>query len=308
MTKAKKGIFNHENHVALTLSDKVVLSVDTLLLVLLFVIFLYPLVYVVSSSVSANAYQISGLRLIPEIFSWEGYKAVFRFSRVWTGYLNSLVYMVTGTAINLCMSILAAYPLSRKDMDGRGVILGVMMFTMYFSGGMIPIYLQVRSLGMINTIWAMLIPGAMSVYNTLVMRTYFSNSIPGDLYEAAEIDGCGHMRYLLSIVLPLSMPIIAVVGMYYAVGHWNSYFDALLYLRDSEKYPLQLVLREILIINSTTTDEILNFDPDELLILEQRANLMQNSLVVVASVPMMILYPFVQKYFTRGIMLGAVKG
>lgn len=297
---------SREGHIALTREDKAVLVLDTLLLGALLLLFLYPLLYVITSSVSANSYKVDGLRLLPNQLSWEGYKAVFQYSRVWTGYRNSLFYMVFGTIINLVMSICAAYPLSRRDLDGRGLILGLMMFTMYFSGGMIPIYLQVRSLGLIDTIWAMLLPGAMSVYNTLVMRTYFMNQIPDELYEAAEIDGCGHLRCLIAIVLPLSTPILAVVGMFYAVGHWNAYFDALLYLRSTQKYPLQLVVREILIINQTT--EILNFEPDELLILEQRANLMKYALVVITSLPMMCLYPFVQKYFVRGIMLGAVKG
>lgn len=297
---------NRESHIALPLADKVVLFINTALLVILFVIFAYPLLYVITSSISANAYKVDGLRLFPDQISWEGYKAVFQFDRVWSGYGNSFFYMIFGTAINLFMSICAAYPLSRKDLDGRGLILGLMMFTMYFSGGMIPVYLQVRGLGLIDTVWAMVLPGAMSVYNTLVMRTYFMNQIPSELHEAAEIDGCGQLRYLTSIVLPLSMPILAVVGMFYAVGHWNSYFDALLYMRTTSKFPLQLVVREILIVNQTA--EILNFDPDELLILEQRANLMKYSLIVITSLPMMCLYPFVQKYFQRGIMLGAVKG
>ncbi len=290
----------------LTRGDRVVLSVNTLLLAALLILFAYPLLYVISCSLSATGYQVSGLNLIPKRISLEGYKAVFQFKRIWTGYGNSIIYMLLGTTINLGMSICAAYPLSRKDLDGRGLLLGLMMFTMYFSGGMIPTYLQVRQLGLLDTIWAMVLPGAMSVYNTLVMRTYFMNQIPGDLFEAAQIDGCGHVRYLFAIVLPLSMPILAVVGMFYAVGHWNAYFDALLYLRSVAKYPLQLVVREILIVNQTA--EILNFEPGELLLLEQRANLMQYSLIVIASFPMLCLYPFVQKYFVKGIMLGAVKG
>lgn len=295
-----------ENTVALSRRDKVFLAADTVLLVILLIVFLYPLLYVVTSSISANAYQVRGLRLIPESVSWEGYKAVFRFKRIWSGYYNSLIYMVAGTVLNVFMSICAAYPLSRKDMDGRGVILIIMMFTMYFSGGMIPVYLQVRNLGLLDTIWAMILPGTMSVYNTLVMRTYFASQIPEELYEASQIDGCGHLRYLVRIVLPLSTPILAVIAMYYAVGHWNAYFDALLYMRTPVKYPLQLVVREVLIINQTT--EILNFDPEELLVLEQRANLMKYSLIVIASLPMLCLYPFVQKYFVKGVMLGAVKG
>ena len=174
---------------------------------ILLLIFVYPLIYVFTSSISANAYNISGLRLIPEKISWEGYKAVLQFKRIWSGYRNSIVYMLLGTTLNVFMSVCAAYPLSNRKLYGHGVILGVMMFTMYFGGGMIPSYLLVRNLGMIDTIWAMIIPGAMSVYNTLVMRTYFINQIPNELQEAAEIDGCSQLRYLISILLPLSMPI-----------------------------------------------------------------------------------------------------
>ena len=289
-----------------TRGDRLVLAIITVLLTALLVVFAYPLLYVLFSSISANAHTVSGLSLIPKKISFEGYSAVFQYKRVWTGYLNSFLYMGVGTLLNVGMSICAAYPLSRKDLDGRNLLLALFMFTMYFSGGMIPTFLLVRGMNLLDTFGAMVLPGAMSVYNTLVMRTFFSTQIPQELREASEIDGCGNITFLVRIVLPLSLPILAVISLFYAVGHWNAYFDALLYLRTSSKYPLQLVVREILIANQTV--DILNFDPDEMLILEQRANLMRYSLIVISSVPMLCIYPFVQRHFVKGIMLGAVKG
>lgn len=295
-----------KDQLCLTKRDKVVLVIDTLLLAVLCVVFLYPLLYVVFSSFSANAYQLQGLRLIPEKWSIEGYRVVVEYKDIWIGYRNSIFYCIAGGIISMFITICAAYPLSKKDLDGKGVILALMMFTMYFGGGLIPTYHLMRDLHLTNTVWAILLPGAMSVYNMLVMRTYFMNSVPEELHEAAELDGCGHIRYLITILLPLSVPVLAVIALWNAVGDWNAYFNALIYLRKREFYPLQLILREILISNQTT--DILSLDPEEMLLLEQRQNLMRYSLIVIASVPMLVLYPFVQKYFTRGIMLGAVKG
>lgn len=296
-----------QSQIGLTKRDKFVLGINTILMVILFVVFLYPLLYVIISSFSANAYEIKGLSLIPDTWSLEGYKVVFEFKELWIGYRNSLFYSLFGCSITLFTTICCAYPLSRKDLVGRGPLLALMMFTMYFGGGLIPTFLMMRDIGLINNIWALLLPGAMSVYNMLVMRTYFMNSVPEELYEAAEIDGCGQVRYLIKILLPLSVPVLAVISLWTIVGEWNSYFDALIYIRKRDLYPLQLVLREVLILNYTMED-LLTMDPDELLLLEQRQNLMRYSVIVVASLPMLILYPFVQKYFTSGIMLGAVKG
>ncbi len=296
-----------QGQVALTTRDKVVLTLNTFFMAVLFVVFLYPLLYVVISSLSANAYEIKGLTLIPESWSLEGYKVVFEFKELWIGYRNSLFYSLFGCTITLCTTIFCAYPLSRRDLVGRGPLLAIMMFTMYFSGGLIPTFLMMRDMGLVDNVWALILPGAMSVYNMLVMRTYFMNSVPEELYEAAEIDGCGQFQYLIKVLLPLSVPVLAVIALWTIVGEWNSYFDALIYIRNRNLYPLQLVLREVLILNYTLED-LLTMDPDELLLLEQRQNLMRYSVIVVASLPMLILYPFVQKYFTQGIMLGAVKG
>ena len=203
--------------------------------------------------------------------------------------------------------VLAAYPLSKPDLDGRNVIMGLFVFTMYFGGGLIPTYLTYRSYGLIDNVLVMLLPSAVNVYNMIITRTYFSSQIPSDLRDAAFLDGCGEGRYLVSIVLPLSVPIIAVVGLYYAVGHWNSYFDAMIYLNTKAKKPLSIFLRDILILNQSN-DITSAMDPDALASLEERQNVMKYALIVVSSVPMYLLYPFVQKYFIKGIMIGSVKG
>lgn len=218
------------------------------LLSLVSLIVLYPLVFVLVASFSSPEAVMRGeVWLWPKDITWMGYTKIFQNNEILTGYLNTIVYTVVGTAINLILSVAAAYPLSRKDFAGRNAISALMVFTMFFSGGMVPSYLLVKNLGMLNTMWALIIPGAVSVYNIIIMRTFFQSSIPGEMQEAASIDGCSNLGILWKIVLPLSMPIIAVMILFYSVGHWNSYFSGLMYLTDRDKYPLQLFLREILI-------------------------------------------------------------
>lgn len=286
--------------------DRVFLSVDFLLLLAVGLSIAYPLLYVVSASFSSKVASMGNLSLWPDNPSFEGYRAVLAYPRVWSGYYNSFLYMTLGTALNLVITVCAAYPLSRRDLLGRNAVMSVFVFTMYFSGGMIPAYLLVRNLKMLNTVWAMIIPGVMSVYNMIVMRTYFSSQIPDELREASELDGCGAIRFLLRVVLPLSGPILAVIGLFYAVGHWNSYFSAMLYLSSYDRYPLQIILREILINNQM--NDLSMYDPQELYNLEERANLMRYSLIIVSSLPVMVLYPLVQRYFVKGLMVGAIKG
>ena len=286
--------------------DYIYLTVNFILLLLIGVLVAYPLLYVISASFSSNVTTLGNLSLWPQNPSLEGYKAVLEYPRVWSGYYNSFLYMVLGTAINLVITICAAYPLSRQDLPAKNAIMAVFVFTMYFSGGMIPSYLLVRNLGMLNTMWAMVLPGALSVYNAIVMRTYFSSQIPEELREAADLDGCGTLRFLLRIVLPLSGPILAVIGLFYAVGHWNTYFSAMIYLSSYDRYPLQIILREILIYNQM--QDLSLYDPRELYTLEQRANLMRYSLIIVSSLPVMLIYPLVQRHFVKGLMIGAIKG
>ena len=270
------------------------------------VIMLYPLLIVVSTSFSSASAVISGkVWLFPVDFSLEGYKAVFRTNDVLIGYRNSLFYMVVGTIINLFMTLITAYPLSRDDLVGQGVIMKLFTFTMIFGGGMIPNYLLMKDLGFLNTVWAMLIPGAISVYNMIITRTFIRSNIPKEMLEAAQIDGCSDIQYFIKMVLPLSGAVIAVITLYYAIGHWNAYFSAFMYLNEKELYPLQIFLKNILVSNQVEADMIVD---EQVQSVEGIAEVLKYSLIVVAVVPVMIIYPFVQKHFVKGVMIGAVKG
>ena len=290
-------------------ADMVYIVITEVILWFMLVIILIPLVYIVSSSFSSPEAVGNGwVYLWPVDFSLKGYAAVFTTEKVWIGFRNSIFYTVVGTFINIVVTMLAAYPLSRRDLKGRGVVTVIFTFTMLFSGGMIPTYLLVRDLGMINTVWAMLIPGAMSVYNVIIARTYIQSSIPFDLYESASLDGCTDDRYLISVVLPLAKPIIAGLVLWYAVGHWNQYFNAMIYLRDSNLLPLQIVLRNFLIVEDMNDSSLATMSMEEYMDKLYLKNLYQYSLIVIASAPVMMLYPFIQKHFVKGIMLGSLKG
>jgi putative aldouronate transport system permease protein len=287
--------------------DKVFDIVNLLLMGIVLLVIVYPLWFVVIASVSDPASVMGGkVLLVPHNASSEAYRMVFRDAMIMTGYRNTLLYTFMGTSINLVMTIFAAYPLSRKDWVGRNLFMGIIMFTMFFSGGIIPTYILMNNLGLVNTIWAMVLPGAVSVYNTIVMRTFFVHSIPLEIQEAAQADGCSNTRLLLQIVLPLSKPILAVIVLFYAVGHWNAFFNALIYLTESERYPLQLVLRSILIQN-TASQEMLG-DIDTMGNRVMLAETIKYALIIVSTLPMMILYPFLQKFFEKGVMIGAIKG
>lgn len=271
------------------------------------VIVLYPLVYVTSASFSSTQAVMSGaVKLWPVEFSLYAYEVVFRNQKIVTGYLNSFIYTILGTGITLLLTILYAFCLSRKDFFGRGVINFLVVFTMFFSGGLIPTYLLVRNLGMLNSIWAMVLPNAMNAWFVILTRTYFQSNIPEELYESANLDGCSVFRMLVSITLPLSGPIIAVISLYCAVGIWNGYFDAFLYLTKSNLQPLQTVLRDILLL--TKMDSTMVGDVRDLAMRQGLSNLLKYAVIVVSSVPLLMLYPFVQKYFVKGIMIGSLKG
>ncbi|MBM4456739.1 MAG: carbohydrate ABC transporter permease [Chloroflexi bacterium] len=276
-------------------------------LALILLLILYPLVYVVSASFSDGAAVISGrVVLWPVDFSVAAYEKIFHYERIWIGYANSIFYAVVGTLVNITMTLLAAYPLSRRDLYGKTIILGLFVFTMFFSGGLIPIYLLVKDLGLRNTRWALIIPQALSVWNLMITVTYFRTAIPGELLEAAQLDGCNDIQYLLRVLLPLSTPIIAVLCLFYAVGHWNQFFAALIYLSNKDLFPLQIILRDILI--QSQVDMNIMEDLQSMAAREAMRELLKYALIVVASGPVLAIYPFVQKYFVRGIMLGAIKG
>lgn len=287
--------------------DKLFTIIVSIILTLFFIAVLYPCIYVISASFSSGtAVQSGRVVLWPVDFSLEGYKTVLNTPTVWLGYRNSITYTVCGTLINLVMTLLAAYCLSRYDLPGRNGIMLAFTFTMFFSGGLIPMYMQVQRLGLVNSPLALMLPGAISVYNMIVARTFITNSIPRELLEASQIDGCSDIRYFLSIVLPLSKAIIAVLTLFYAVGHWNSYFAPMIYLHKKELYPLTLYLREILM--SSNIDPSTVSDPEMQARLADMVAIIKYALIVVSVVPVLLIYPFVQKYFVTGVMIGSVKG
>jgi len=277
------------------------------LLTAVLLVILLPLLYIVSSSFSSPQAVVSGrVWLFPVEFTLDGYTAVFRNPQIGTGYMNSLIYAVAGTTINVVMTVMLAYPLARKTFYGRNVIMVLLIITMIFEGGLIPYYLLVKNLQLLDTRWAMILPGALAVFQVIVARTFFQTTIPDELAEAAELDGCNDIRFILRIVLPLSKPILAVMSLMYAVGHWNAYFDALIFLRSADLFPLQIVLRNILILN--TIDPTMMSNVDIFLAQQGLKDLLKYSLIVVASLPVLIIYPFVQKYFVKGVMIGSLKG
>ncbi|WP_376774425.1 carbohydrate ABC transporter permease [Paenibacillus eucommiae] len=278
-----------------------------LILSMTLLIVLYPLVFVLIASLSSPETVIRGeVWIWPKGFNLDAYSRVFQNKDIMSGYLNTIMYTIAGTAINLVMTVLAAYPLSRKDLKGRNVIVMFMMFTMFFSGGLIPTYMIIKNMGLINTFWAMVIPNAVSVFNIIIMRTFFQHTIPNEVQEAAVMDGCSNMNILVRVVLPLSMPIIAVMILFYGVGHWNAYFNALIYLSDRDKYPLQLILREILVQNQTQDMMDLNSESSSQQALVAAS--IKYAVIIVTNVPVLLLYPFLQKYFVKGVMVGAIKG
>ena len=293
--------------ISVPVSDKIMNTIVMFFMIALTVVVLYPLIYIVSSSFSSGQAVSNGKVLLwPVDFSLTGYQIIFNYRQVWVGYGNTIFYTVVGTIVNIFLTTLAAYPLSRKNFQGRKFYMTIFMITMFFSGGMIPSYILMVKLNLTNTRWALICCGAISVYNMIVMRTFFQNSIPNDLFDAARIDGASDIGYLVKIVLPLSKAVFAVVILYYAVGHWNSYFNAILYLRDRDLQPLQLVLRDIL--NASNVDLSQIEDAELLKQMQGASDLVKYALIVVSSAPILIAYQFVQKFFEKGVMIGSVKG
>lgn len=309
--KSREPACNDQSQLAvadryLTRGDKVFHAVNFLLVTFIFLIILIPLLNVLASSFSeAAAVNRGDVFIWPVDFTTEGYDRVFTYPGLWRSYGNTIFYTVAGTAINIVMTMLAAYPLSMRTMPFRGFFTFLFTFTMLFDGGMIPTYLVYKQLGITNTVWAMLLPGALSVYNMIIARTFIQN-IPEELHEAAMLDGCSYARYFVTMVLPLSATMISVLTLYYAVGHWNAYFNAFLYLTDREMMPLQIVLRDILC--SVTIDPGQVMDEATYQSLIGMSDLMRYSLIVVSSAPILCLYPFLQKYFVKGVMIGSLKG
>ena len=295
------------NKIVRSMDDRIFYAFSYGIVILLTLVVLYPLIYVVSASFSsANAVSTGKVVLWPVDFSLMGYQKVFENSRVWIGYRNTIFYTALGTFINVFITLLCAYPLARKKLPHKGFFTFLFTFTMLFSGGMIPSYLVMRSLKILNSVWVMVLPGALGISQMIVTRTFINNTIPDELLEAAQIDGCNDFRFFGMFVLPLSKAVIAVIAMQYAIGHWNAYFNAFIYLSDSDMYPLQIFLREILVMNNIDTSEIV--DEETAIAMQGMADLLKYSLIIVSTAPILCIYPFAQKYFVKGVMMGSLKG
>ena len=286
-------------------------TVIFIILTLILFVVAYPLYWVIISSFSDPTAVSAGKVLLRPIgFTLKGYAEVFKNSQVMRGFFNSIVITFVGVCVNLAVTLPTAYALSRDNFSGKKPITIFYMITMFFGGGMIPTYLVVKNMQLLNTIWALVLPGCLSVYNMIVARTFFKSNISEELYEAGEIDGCTQSRFFFQIALPLSKAIIAIMVLYYGVGHWNSYFSALLYISDQDKYPLQQVLRNILITNQTALSQTATTAAARAALQEQQQliDVMKYSLIIISSVPVLIMYPLVQKHFVKGVMIGSVKG
>ena len=299
MKKKKTGI-------RVSPADRIFDILNYVFLTLCLLIVAYPLYFIVIASVSDPTAVYAGKVILwPARFTLEGYQRILDYESFFTGYRNTVIYTVVGTAVNVLITIPGAYALSRKDLVGRNIFMMGVTFSMIFSGGLIPTYLLVISLNLYNTMWALILPVAVSAWNLIVARTFFQQTIPDELLEAATLDGAGNTQFFLRVVLPLSKSIIAVMVLFYAVNHWNSYFNALIYLKSAEKYPLQLVLRNILFENSLGD---MVEDASTLALQQRLGDLIKYGIIIASSLPLLILYPFLQRFFIQGVMIGAVKG
>ena len=295
-------------HIKESRSDVIFHVCNTILLLLCFIIVAVPLLNVLASSLSTpNAVVTGKVGIWPVGWNIDAYIQIFQSRMLLTGYANSILYTVVGTVINIVMTVMAAYPLAIKKFVGRNIFTGLFLFTMIFSAPLIPTYLNIRDLGLIDSMWALVLPGAISVYNMIIARTYFQNSIPEEMLEAAGLDGANDTQILLRLVLPLSKSIIAVLTLYYAVSHWNSYFDPYIYLNSEEKFTLQVVLRNIMSTAAALQEMTDTISADQ----SQRAaviEVLKYAIIVFGSLPVILLYPFVQKHFVKGVMIGSLKG
>lgn len=296
---------NKSTAISVCKSDKIFYAVVNVIMVIILLIVVVPMLNVIASSFSSGKAVASGrVGIWPVDFSLEGYQEVFKNDKVLLGYGNTIFYTFFGTLVNVIMTVLCAYPLSRSDLPGRNFFMFLFTFTMLFSGGMIPTYILMKNLNLTDNRLVLIIPGAISVYNMIITRTNFQ-ALPKELLEAAKIDGCSDFRFFATMALPLSKAIIAVITLYYAVAHWNSYFNAFLYLSSETKQPLQIFLRQILLANQSNPETT---DPELVAKLANMADLLKYSLIIVASLPVWCVYPFVQKYFVQGVMIGSIKG
>ncbi|MFC3798370.1 carbohydrate ABC transporter permease [Cohnella sp. GCM10012308] len=297
--------------IKLSRQDRLFDVANKIFLGLLLLVVLYPLVYVTSASISdPQAVNTGRMWLWPVQMTFEGYERVFRNADIWTGYRNTALFTALGVLINLAVMVPCAYTLSRRDMPLRQAILMFMLVTMFFNGGLIPTYLLVRNLHMLDTIWALVIPNAANVWSIIVIRTFFQSTIPRELEEAAEMDGASIFRLFRSVILPLSAPILAVIALFQGVGHWNAYFSAMIYLKNKELFPLQLIIREILVLQQMSASMLMNASGDQETLARQAriADIVKYAVMIVSALPLLVIYPFLQRYFVKGMMVGSIKG
>jgi putative aldouronate transport system permease protein len=299
-TRRKKLYFN---------SDTVFYIAVYAVMIFVLVVTLYPLWFTVIASVSDPGMVSTGnVLLIPKGVQFIGYEKVFGYKSVWVAYRNTIYYACLGTFISVAATLTAAFVFSRKGLKGSRICMMLILFTMYFGGGLIPTYFNIRNLHMLNTVWALVIPGMVSGFNLIIARTFMRTSIPEELSEAATIDGCSPLQYYLRVIIPLSTPIIVVLALYNFVGFWNSYFDALIYIRDRAKYPLQLILREILVQSQVSASEMNYGDASAMRYFADLSETLKYALIIVSTIPILLIYPFFQRFFVKGVMIGAVKG
>lgn len=294
--------------------DRIFVAFNYLFVIIATLIVLYPLIYIISASISDPVAVNAGeMWLLPKGFTLEGYQKIFNNQDIWMGYKNTIIYTIFSVAVNLMVTLPCAYALSRPELFGKNFFIKFIMITMFVSGGMIPSYLLVKSLGMVNTMWALIIPSAASVYNIVVTRSFFQSNIPREIEEAAIMDGCSDFRIFFQIVLPLSAPIIAVMALFVGVARWNGFYDALIYLSDRGKYPLQMILRELLVLQDMTSNQAASSEAQQstleaLYRKQQLVAIIKYGIMIVSTLPVIIVYPFLQRYFVKGVMVGSLKG
>lgn len=295
-------------------SDRIFDMINMALLTLMMVVILYPLYFIVIASISSPAAVNSGqVLLFPRGATLEGYKYVLKDNSIWKGYANTIILTITGTLVNMFLTVTCAYALSKSHLPFIKFIMFAMTFTMFFSGGIIPTYLLVSGMGMRDTIWSLILPTAVSVYNVILMRTYFMNSVPDEIIQAAKIDGCSEIKALTAVVLPLSKPILVTIALFYGVGHWNQFFQALIYISDKDRFPLQLVLRNMLLMGNNAMTSMLSGgmsgeNAKYMAELMKQIEILKYAVIIVSVLPVLIVYPFLQKFFMKGIMMGSLKG
>lgn len=271
-----------------------------------FFIIAYPIYFVIIASISNSTLVAQGkVVFLPKEISWFGYEKVLTDKRIWSGYKNTIIYTVLGTAVNLLFTLPAAYVLSRKEFKARRILMFLFTFTMFFNGGLIPTYMLMKEINFINKPWVFILPFSVNVFNLIITRSFFENSIPGELYEAAALDGCTHFSFFTKVVLPLSKAVVSVIALYYLVAHWNDFFTGLVYIRNAAMQPLQNVLRNILISNQVFASGAGSVGSGYA---QQYADQVKYAIIIVSTLPILIVYPFIQKYFDKGVMIGAVKG